>query len=111
MTEGCGFRDHYAQLQALGVALYGVSFDKPAENKLFSFNNSFPFRLLSDPKRELALAYGAASTAGQLFADRVSVVLTPAGRWLVRYPDVDVVAHPQQVVDDVRAILGLTGTP
>ncbi len=105
MTEGCGFRDHFAELTALGVTVYGVSFDTPAENALFKLNNKFPYRLLSDPKRELALAYGAASSAGQFFADRVSAVLTPAGRWLLKYPEVDVVTHPTDVIKDIEAVL------
>lgn len=108
MAEGCGFRDHFGELEELGVQVYGVSFDAPAENALFKFNNKFPYRLLSDKKRELALAYGAASSAGQTFADRVTVVIGPSGKWLLNYPQVDNVGtHSQDIAKDLRTIFGL----
>jgi len=41
------------------VTILGASFDTPADNAAFARKYSFPFPLLSDPDRTLALAYGA----------------------------------------------------
>ncbi len=105
MTEGCEFRDLYDQYDALGVSIVGVSFDSPAENKLFSFNNSFQYELWTDAERELALHYGAASFAQQPFATRHTVVLDDYGRWILTYAGVgNTVQHPNDVLADLTAI-------
>src|SRR4029077_11116371 len=55
-TEGRGLRDSFAGFQERGVEVLGVSFDKPAENRAFVEAEHFPFRLLSDGERSLAVA-------------------------------------------------------
>ncbi|MFT5430002.1 MAG: peroxiredoxin Q/BCP [Myxococcota bacterium] len=107
MTEGCEYRDLFEQFQALGVDIIGTSFDKPAENKSFSFVNNFQYPLFSDADRELALHFGAASSANQFWADRITVVLDPDGRWILRYEDVfNTKEHPNEVLADMQKILG-----
>ncbi|MCB9681890.1 MAG: peroxiredoxin [Alphaproteobacteria bacterium] len=105
-TEGCGYRDLYDDFTALGVHIVGVSFDSPAENQRWAERQSFPFELWSDVDRDLALYYGAARTATQGTASRVTRVLAPDGRVLLTYDSVRVGVHPQQVLDDVTAIFG-----
>src|SRR5882672_1173054 len=65
MTPGCtaegdALRDQFAAFKARGVEILGVSFDAPADNAAFVREQSFPFRLLSDSERKLAVAVGAA---------------------------------------------------
>jgi len=54
-TEGCALRDNYAGFEKAGVLIVGVSFDDPQENAEFAAKYKFPFRLLSDSKRVLAV--------------------------------------------------------
>ena len=90
----------------MGVQVIGASFDKPTKNAAFIAAESFTFPLWSDTKRELALYYGAAKTASQFFADRVTVVLDDQGRWRLFYSSAaigfDMYGHPKVVLQDLR---------
>ena len=57
-TEACGFRDALSELQAIGVSVIGVSPDSSASHKKFAGKYGLGFRLLSDPEKSLAKAYG-----------------------------------------------------
>lgn len=59
--------------------MLGVSFDTPERNRAFAEKFHFPFRLLSDPDRKLALAYGAARSRRDRFAARYTYVIGPDG--------------------------------
>jgi thioredoxin-dependent peroxiredoxin len=64
MTPGCtkeavGFRDNLADLDAAGVAVLGISPDKPAKLAKFRERDSLTFPLLSDPETTTLQAYGA----------------------------------------------------
>jgi peroxiredoxin Q/BCP len=58
----------------------GVSFDAPERNRAFAEKFSFPFRLLSDTSRDVALAYGAARSRRDRFPARYTYVIGPDGR-------------------------------
>jgi peroxiredoxin len=90
------------------VQIVGVSFNKPAANKLFKENEEFQYPLWSDLDRELALAYGAATSPSQGTAKRITVVLAPDGTWVLVYPNVDFVLfqHVEQVLSDMTALVG-----
>jgi peroxiredoxin Q/BCP len=57
-TEACGFRDALSELEAVGVSVIGVSPDSAASHKKFAGKYGLGFRLLSDPEKSLAKAYG-----------------------------------------------------
>jgi thioredoxin-dependent peroxiredoxin len=78
--EGCGFRDHAPAYAKKGVDVFGVSFDAPADNKAFAAKFQFPFRLLSDVDRKLAIACGAAEDASAKSAKRLTFVIGANGR-------------------------------
>jgi thioredoxin-dependent peroxiredoxin len=58
-TQACDFRDSLDSLQAAGIAVVGVSPDKPEKLAKFRDRDSLTFPLLSDPSREVLEAYGA----------------------------------------------------
>ena len=58
-TEACDFRDHLAQLSALGAVVLGVSPDSVKSHAKFKAKFDLPFALLADEKNEVAEAYGA----------------------------------------------------
>ena len=85
--------------------MIGVSFDSPETNSEFASNEGFQYELWTDTQRDLALAYGAASSASQSAASRVTVVLDADGELLLTY-DVgfEFGAHPGLVLDDCRQL-------
>ena len=102
-AEGRGFRDAYAELQGEGLAIVGVSFDAPDANAEFAREEEFPFPLLSDSDKTLAIAVGAADSPSQWMARRVSYLVGPDGVVWVAYDTVDPRGHAAQVLTDVRA--------
>jgi thioredoxin-dependent peroxiredoxin len=56
--EACGFRDHYAQLQAQGAVLLGVSADSTKAHAKFATKYNLPFPLLADADHQIVKAYG-----------------------------------------------------
>ncbi len=78
--QGCGFRDEFAKYEEKGIRIYGVSFDAPETNAKFAEKHDFPFLLLSDTDRRLAIALGLVKGPGAWMAPRVTFVISPDGR-------------------------------
>lgn len=57
-AEACSLRDEHAALRKAGYEVLGVSPDKAAKHKKFADKYDLPFRLLADPGKEAANAYG-----------------------------------------------------
>lgn len=97
-TEARGLRDQYAALEAAGVTVLGVSFDEPADNRLFVEAEGLPFRLLSDEKKTLAIAVGAADSTWTMFARRISYLVGPDGKVRKAWDEVDPSTHASDVL-------------
>jgi peroxiredoxin Q/BCP len=82
------------------VRVYGVSFDSPSVNARFVKKEVLPFRLLSDTKRELGVAAGAADDHSASHARRISYLVGADGKVLAAYPDVDPATHAKTVLKD-----------
>ena len=98
--EGCMIRDNFAGFQKAGIEVVGVSFDDPKDNAEFIRQQHFPFRLLSDSDRKLAVAVGAADSPSRMMARRISYLVGADGRVLVAYDHVDPTTHATQVLAD-----------
>ncbi|EIN04621.1 peroxiredoxin Q, partial [Punctularia strigosozonata HHB-11173 SS5] len=59
--QACGFRDVYPDFTALGFDVYCLSADSPSAQTKWQTKKSLPYPLLSDPKRQLIGALGAAN--------------------------------------------------
>ena len=57
-AEACSLRDDHATLRKAGYEVVGVSPDKATKHKKFADKYELPFRLLADPEKEAANAYG-----------------------------------------------------
>jgi peroxiredoxin Q/BCP len=57
-AQGCSLRDAYAQLQASGVAVVGVSLDSVEAQRKFREKFHFPFTLIADPDKAVVTAFG-----------------------------------------------------
>jgi peroxiredoxin Q/BCP len=103
-AEGCALRDNFSGFQKAGVQVVGVSFDDPKDNAEFVAKHNFPFRLLSDNKRTLAVEVGAADSPSRLWARRISYLVGPDGKVLKAYPDVTPSTHATQVLADIQKL-------
>ncbi len=106
MTPGCtvegkAFRDSHPAFETAGVKIFGVSFDTPAENAQFAEAEGFPYPLLSDEKRELAMAVGAASSPTAGYARRISFLVGPDGKVIKAYSSVSPSGHAAEVLGDI----------
>ena len=87
------------------MRIVGVSFDPPDKNARWAEEKGYHFELWSDTSRELAMACGAAHKADQARADRVTVLIDPQGRLVVRYePGLGLGTHPADVLEDAKIL-------
>ncbi|THH29906.1 hypothetical protein EUX98_g4279 [Antrodiella citrinella] len=61
-TQACGFRDIYPDFTSSGYDVYCLSADTPAAQSKWQGKKELPYALLSDPKRVLIGALGAAAS-------------------------------------------------
>lgn len=105
--EGCGYRDRQSEFAALGVEIAGVSFADEETNLDWATEESFNYDLWSDEDRVLAMHYGAANGPNAFAPKRITMLLDENGDVILEYvSDVDVAAHPGQVLEDCQAIFG-----
>jgi peroxiredoxin Q/BCP len=57
--QACDFRDSLDALAAAGIAVVGISPDKPEKLAKFREQDGLTFPLLSDPEKKVLEAYGA----------------------------------------------------
>ena len=58
-TQACGFRDAYADVEAAGAVVLGLSPDPVAKLNRWREKEGFPYDLLSDPDHAVLEKYGA----------------------------------------------------
>jgi len=107
MTPGCTvegqtLRDRYPAFREAGIRVFGVSFDPPTRNAEFVRQESFPFSLLSDTERQLAVAVGAADTSSQGAARRISYLVGADGKVRKAYGSVTPASHADEVLRDAK---------
>ena len=56
--QACAFAGAYAEFEALGTVVIGISRDSAASHAKFAEKHGLPFVLLSDPERQAIEAYG-----------------------------------------------------
>jgi peroxiredoxin Q/BCP len=101
-VEGKEFRDLDEAFAALKCAVVGVSVDSVESHRAFAKKHAFPFILLSDPKGELASAFGVLRGG---FAARSTFVINADLRVARAFHEVTPRGHAQHVLDFVRSIL------
>ena len=102
--QSCGFRDHFAELKALGVAqVYGLSSQDTAYQREAAQRLHLPFPLLSDVELKLKSAIGLPTffTSGMTLYKRMAMVLENAAIVRVFYP----VFPPDKNAEEVTAWL------
>lgn len=102
--QSCSFRDHYAELKALGVArVFGLSTQDTAYQQEAASRLHLPFPLLSDEKLALAeaLRLPTFTAAGMTLLKRMALVIDDGAITKAFYP----VFPPDQSAEDVAAWL------
>jgi thioredoxin-dependent peroxiredoxin len=105
-TEACDFRDRIQAFQDKGVAVAGISPDKPAANAKFQEKYGLPFALLSDEDKSAAQAFGVWKEKlmyGKkvMGIERSTFVIGPDGRIEKIYRKVKAQGHAAQVLEDL----------
>ncbi len=88
------------------MQIIGVSFDTPTKNQDWAIDEGFQFDLWSDTDRTLALYYGAATSATQGSASRVTKLLDANGALILEYRVSSLGTHPSDVLADCQALFG-----
>lgn len=94
----CSVRDSFAQLQAKGVQVLGVSLDKREAQKAFAGKFSVPYPLIPDPEGKLVAAFGVPAVGS--FAKRQAYLIKD-GKVVWR----DLAAATEKQAADVLAAL------
>ena len=103
--ETCGFRDHHAELNAAGAAVFGLSTqDTPYQQELVE-RLDLPFPILSDAELELtgALRLPTLDVAGQTLIRRLTLALRDGEVEHVFYPVFPPDRHAAEVLAWLRA--------
>jgi peroxiredoxin len=102
--QTCAFRDHFVELQALGVsAVYGISTQTTAYQAEAATRLHLPFALLSDADRKLAdaLRLPMMEAAGMILNRRLTLIVSGGRIVKVFYP----IFPPDRNAGDVIAAL------
>lgn len=101
--QSCAFRDHYAGLQALGAALYGLSTQTTAYQQEAARRLRLPFELLSDADLAFtrALRLPTFQVASMTLIKRLTLIIRDGRVETVFYP----VFPPDRNAEDVIAWL------
>ena len=110
MTSGCTIEAHNFQRDlpkytAANAAVLGVSLDTPDSHRTFCTKESLTFKLLADPNHKVVDAYGVpVKSAGTIqYSDRVTFLISPAGKIVKVWPKVSVNAHSDEVLEAIAA--------
>jgi peroxiredoxin len=101
--QSCAFRDHHAELQTLGVQVFGLSTQTTAYQQEAVARLHLPFELLSDADLKLASAVWLPTfeVDGMTLLRRLTLVISAGRIEHVFYP----VPEPAQNAEDVIAWL------
>lgn len=114
LTPGCtveaqGFRDRATELKKLNVQVLGVSADSIDLHKKFCDKHDLNFPLLSDESKGTLKKYGVwveKSMYGKKYMgiQRDSFLIDPDGKIVKHYVKVKPPSHPDDVIQDVKAL-------
>ncbi|AZG09132.1 peroxiredoxin [Pigmentiphaga sp. H8] len=108
-TEGQNFRDRYADFQAAGAEILGVSRDTLASHQKFKEKQGFPFPLLADPDETLCELYGVMKMKNMYGKqvrgiERSTFLIDAQGKLRQEWRGVKVPGHVDAVLDAVRGL-------
>jgi len=108
-TEGQNFRDRYAEFQAAGAEVLGVSRDTLASHRKFKEKQGFPFPLLADPDEKLCALYDVMKMKNMYGKqvrgiERSTFLIDAQGKLRQEWRGVKVPGHVDAVLEAVRGL-------
>ena len=105
--EGEGFRDHYADFQALHCDIYGCSRDSLKSHERFKEKYCFPFELISDPDETLCRLFDVIKLKKNygreyMGIERSTFLIDPEGILRQEWRKVRVPGHVEAVLETLR---------
>jgi thioredoxin-dependent peroxiredoxin len=102
--EACDFRDSAAQFKNKKVAVLGISPDSVASHGKFAGKIKLPFPLLSDPDKNISMAYGVYKEKNMygkkvMGIERTTFIIDPQGIIQKIFPKVKVEGHIVALLD------------
>ena len=88
------------------MQIVGVGFGPTVANANWVEKEGYQYEVWNDLNKTLALHYGAINSPLEFIPKRITRLLDANGNVIVEYEDVQVSGHPQQVLDDCKAIFG-----
>ena len=109
--EGEGFRDHYADFQALNCDIYGCSRDSLKSHERFKEKYGFPFELISDPDETLCRLFDVIKLKKNygreyMGIERSTFLIDPEGILRHEWRKVRVPGHVEAVLETLRELAG-----
>jgi peroxiredoxin Q/BCP len=103
--QACSLRDNYADISALGAAIFGVSSDDDSSHTRFSSAYNLPFPLISDPSKRIASLYGVTRWGGLLPSRRVTFVIDREGiiRSVIHH-ELRIGKHVEEILSALKAL-------
>ena len=106
-TQACDFRDNLSVLNRAGLAVVGLSPDKPEKLRKFRETHALTFPLLSDPDHKVLEAFGAwgeKSLYGKTVTGviRSTVVVDASGRVEHAFYNVKATGHVAKLLRDLK---------
>ena len=74
-----------------------MSLDNESDNKAFAEKFSFPYHLLCDVNRQIALAYHAVNNKDDQYASRISYVIDEEGKIIESIENIDTKNHSKDL--------------
>jgi peroxiredoxin Q/BCP len=108
--EACGFRDHKADLAALGVSVVGISADTVKRQAGFARKHELRYPLLADPERTVIEPWGVwgeKKNYGKTYMGivRSTFLFDADGRVVQAWSPVKVDGHVDAVIDAARGLV------
>jgi peroxiredoxin len=104
--ESCGFRDHFADLQALGAGVFGVSTQDTDYQREAVHRLELPFELLSDSRLQLttAMRLPTFQFEAETLLRRLTLIVLDGSVEHVFYPVFPPDRHAEEVVRHLSAV-------
>jgi thioredoxin-dependent peroxiredoxin len=108
-TQACGIRDQWAEFEAAGAAVLGISPDDVDSHARFAGKFDLPHRLLADPDHEAIAPYGAWGTKSMYGREyegvlRATILVDVDGQVAAVWPKVQPKAHADDVLKAIAAL-------
>jgi peroxiredoxin Q/BCP len=101
-TEACSLRDQYATIKSMNATVLGVSRQDEKSHQEFKAKHKLPFDLLVDTDGAIGKAFAVGSIQGKNMSLRQSFLISPEGKIMKYYPDVDPAEHTKEIISDIQ---------